>query len=304
MLPFSLPEYCPELHVEGRPLMLLKLPSPDQQTLVSSLFQKRNHQGWCYRFFSSGDDTCLALLGREHAGTDQFLRSVVYALQEVCGEENPLPEILETRLVPTSFDLFADNDERGVQQREEGKGQDFLTKYDLRLTARASFGSGLHPSTRLAVCLLEETARLRDGFAKRVLDVGCGTGILSLICARKGAWAVHAVDRDPEAIEAARLNAAANRLEEVIEVEQTPIAMLSPAYDLVVANLAVSVLHGLLPELCRLVSGNGFLVLSGFQKGQGNRLLQKVRERKLQLVKDRAETGWLAFLCSKDRAVF
>jgi len=290
MFPFVLPEYCPDDKAGERPLVLLRLAdSICEESIAEALAQR----GLCCRcrVFTLDQGRGLAMLGPQTKATDQFLRSVVYALQQVCGEEETLPDILETRLVPADFDLFHDSG------GETGERDNPLRRHSLHLASMSSFGSGLHPSTRLAMALMEESGgKITAG---RILDAGCGSGILSLVAARLGAREVLGVDRDTEAVAAACRNIAANGLAAVVRADSIPVADLSGVFDLVAANLAISVLQGLLNDLCRLTAANGLLVLAGFRQGQGERLRQQVEEKGLEVLSERGETGWLAFLCGR-----
>jgi ribosomal protein L11 methyltransferase len=96
------------------------------------------------------------------------------------------------------------------------------------------FGNGDHPTTTAALDALVSEVRAGD----RVLDVGCGSGVLAVAAARLGASAVVAVDVDPEAAEVTRANAHRNGVAQVIDASTTPVADVpGPPFDVVVANL-------------------------------------------------------------------
>jgi ribosomal protein L11 methyltransferase len=103
-----------------------------------------------------------------------------------------------------------------------------------------AFGTGSHPSTRLALAFLEKT--LQGG--ERILDYGCGSGILAIAAAKLGARQVDAVDRDPGAVETARANALANA---VALTTALPGALPAADYDVVVANILAQPLIELAP---------------------------------------------------------
>lgn len=105
-----------------------------------------------------------------------------------------------------------------------------------------AFGTGAHPTTRLCVELLAERRR------GSLLDVGCGSGVLSLAATRLGYAPVLAVDRDPVAVEATMANASANGVElETRTVDATTEPL--PRADVAVVNVALDVVESLLPQL-------------------------------------------------------
>ncbi len=125
-----------------------------------------------------------------------------------------------------------------------------------------AFGTGLHPSTRLTMLALEESLRPDD----TVLDVGAGSGILSIAAALLGASRVDGVDIEPVAVRSARENAARNGVADRVRIEEGsvgPGAPFSGEYDLVLANIIARILIELAPHLAAAVKPGGALVLAG-----------------------------------------
>jgi ribosomal protein L11 methyltransferase len=110
-----------------------------------------------------------------------------------------------------------------------------------------AFGTGLHPTTRLCLAGLERWADAGLVGGARVLDIGCGSGILAVSAGLLGAGALRAVDTDPIAVEATRENAARNGVDVDVTVGSVPIA--GGPWDLILANLVASLLVALAPEL-------------------------------------------------------
>jgi ribosomal protein L11 methyltransferase len=131
----------------------------------------------------------------------------------------------------------------------------------VRIDPGLAFGTGSHPSTRLA---LEHLALgLRGG--ERVLDYGCGSGILAVSAAKLGASEVDAVDIDPQSVATTAANAALN----AVEVRAAlPDALEPRAYDLVVANILAQPLILLAPLLGARAAPGGRIVLSGILETQ------------------------------------
>ena len=119
-----------------------------------------------------------------------------------------------------------------------------------------AFGTGTHAST--ALCLNWLDAQLRG--ATRVIDYGCGSGVLGIAAAKLGARSVHAFDIDPQALIATRDNAGANAV--AITVHDTA-ATLPGESDVLLANILAMPLCGLAPRFATLLRPGGQLVLAG-----------------------------------------
>lgn len=137
---------------------------------------------------------------------------------------------------------------------------------NLILDPGMAFGTGSHPTTRLCLEWLE--AQVKPGCS--LLDYGCGSGILAIAGARLGAATVDGVDIDPQAVEAARLNAERNQVQATfVDSAQA----LEGRYDLVVANILSNPLRLLAPALCAHVRSGGRLALSGILSSQAEEIM-------------------------------
>ncbi len=135
---------------------------------------------------------------------------------------------------------------------------------EVEIEPGGSFGLGDHPTTRVSA---DATWRLTTA-GSRVLDVGCGSGVLSIIAALRGASRVVAIDIAEAAREATLDNAARNGVTDRIEVSTSAIEHLSGSFDLVVANILAPALVAMSAHLRRLTAPDGRLVLSGVLAGQ------------------------------------
>jgi ribosomal protein L11 methyltransferase len=128
-----------------------------------------------------------------------------------------------------------------------------------------AFGTGTHETTRLCLALLGERAARRP--LGRVLDVGCGTGILAVAARKLGAARVVAADNDPEATASARLHARLNAAALHVVQADGGRAFAHARFDLVLANLMAPLLLARRDELAALAAAHGALVLSGLLVG-------------------------------------
>lgn len=130
----------------------------------------------------------------------------------------------------------------------------------LRLDPGLAFGTGTHPTTRM--CLKWIAQHPPKG--QRVLDYGCGSGILAIGAAMLGAASVDAVDIDPDAVTAAHANALTNQVDLNLGLPEVAVGV----YPLVVANILAAPLKVLAPLLCSHVETGGSLLLAGILERQ------------------------------------
>ena len=137
----------------------------------------------------------------------------------------------------------------------------------VRMDPGMAFGTGLHPTTRGCLTLLQEL----EPMPERLLDVGCGSGILSLAGLQLGARSAVGLDTDPLAVEATRANAALNGLESRIEVRHGRLPEVAgEPYPLVLANLVAALLIDLAPRLAAHTATGGTLIGSGIVSARGD----------------------------------
>jgi ribosomal protein L11 methyltransferase len=156
----------------------------------------------------------------------------------------------------------------------------------VELDANGGFGSGQHAATRV---LLEELLeRVRGG--ERVLDVGCGSGVLGLAALRLGASSALGTDLEASALEATRRNAALNGL--AMDATAAPLDQLEGPFDVVLANIGRAGIVELAPELTRLVAPGGWLGVSGFPTSMGSTVEGFLHP--LEVIGRRSSGDWLA----------
>jgi ribosomal protein L11 methyltransferase len=148
-----------------------------------------------------------------------------------------------------------------------------------------AFGTGSHPTTRL--CLRWLDAHLQAG--ESLLDYGCGSGILAIAAAKLGAARVWGVDLDPQAVQSAQDNAAANAVDAAFFV---PASAPDTVADVVIANILTNPLKALMPLLAARVRVGGRIVLSGILVEQADAVMAIYAE---QFVMHRwgEDEGWV-----------
>jgi ribosomal protein L11 methyltransferase len=173
-----------------------------------------------------------------------------------------------------------------------------------------AFGTGLHASTRLTLSFIDDlypktgTDTISPGkegagtfppFPEKVLDVGTGTGILSMACVLLGAKEVFAIDIDPRAVAAAKENILRNELAESIIVKTQELAAVDGSFGLITANILFNTLVVLAPELAVRLDPGGTLLCAGILAGEQQEQLREVFEGQgLTWVEERTEGDWAA----------
>jgi ribosomal protein L11 methyltransferase len=158
----------------------------------------------------------------------------------------------------------------------------------IRLDPGLAFGTGTHPTTRMCLRWIALEAPNRSASWARVLDYGCGSGILAIAAALHGAQHVDAVDIDPGAVESTQANALANG---VMLHAGLPEAARGE-HALVLANILATPLKLLAPLLCGHVATGGDLVLAGILERQAEELTAAYAPWLTLSVADR-EDGWI-----------
>lgn len=175
----------------------------------------------------------------------------------------------------------------------------------LLIDAGAAFGTGRHETTKGCLIVLDRLARAGRRFS-RILDLGCGSGVLALAAAQLWPGSVLAADNDPDAVRVARENAALNGLADRIRVIRSrgfAAAGLRRAgpFDLLLANILAGPLVRLAPGLARNLAQGGRAVLSGLLTSQAAEVLAAQRRRGLVLESELRLGDWSVLLLRKPR---
>jgi ribosomal protein L11 methyltransferase len=161
---------------------------------------------------------------------------------------------------------------------------------DIIIAPRMSFGSGHHQTTRMMCRLIRELCS-----GGRVLDVGCGTGVLSIAAVHCGAEHVDAVDIDPWSVDSAQEAAALNDMTSHMEIILGTVeAVEGRTYDMIVANINRNIILADLDRYLAALNTPSKLLLSGFLQEDIADIREACQVRGLRYVTHREEDGWIA----------
>ena len=160
-----------------------------------------------------------------------------------------------------------------------------------------AFGAGYHPSTQLLVRWLSE--HVSGG--ERVLDVGCGSGVLALVAARLGAAEVVGIDIEPAAVAAAMANARRNGLDSVAGFSTALVGAADlGSFEIVVANITADVLVALADDIATRLSPGGELAVSGLSAGQVSSVSAAFRLHGIELTDLARLDDWVSLASHRD----
>jgi ribosomal protein L11 methyltransferase len=175
----------------------------------------------------------------------------------------------------------------------------------IRIDPGMAFGTGTHPTTQLCLELIEYFYRSKTSTGA-VIDIGCGSGILTIAALKLGAQYGLGVDIDPEAVAASRENAVLNGVEGRLELSLGSLSDVRSGdhsiaqAPLVLANILAPVLVSLLDEgLGELTSPDGWLVLSGILAEQSTSVEAALQKNGLELVEKRQIGDWVALAATR-----
>ena len=174
-------------------------------------------------------------------------------------------------------------------ENEEGK-------YVINIDPGMAFGTGGHETTSLCIKNLEKYVKPHDN----VIDVGCGSGILSIAASYLTDSSLKAVDLDKLAVDVSRENFALNNLENRIEVEEASLLTKeTKKYNVIVANILAHIIELMLEDAYKLLEDGGYFITSGIIKDKKDELLEKMLKQGFKLVEETSDNEWYSFVATK-----
>lgn len=159
-----------------------------------------------------------------------------------------------------------------------------------------AFGSGTHETTSLCIEMIEKYMRPSD----HVLDVGCGSGILSIAAGLLGAKSILGVDIDPVAVKTARENIERNHLENISDIRQGDLlSVVDQPADLVVANIIAEIIIQLVDDIDSVIKSGGYFIASGIILQRLDSVLDKIQSSGLEVVETVKKGEWAVIVARK-----
>ena len=169
-------------------------------------------------------------------------------------------------------------------------------KYVINIDPGMAFGTGGHETTSLCIKNLEKYVKPHDN----IIDVGCGSGILSIAASYLTDGEIKAVDLDKLAVDVSRENFALNNLENRIAVEEASLLTKeTKKYNVIVANILAHIIELMLDDAYKLLEDGGYYITSGIIKDKKDELLEKMLERGFKLVEETSDNEWYSFVVTK-----
>lgn len=159
-----------------------------------------------------------------------------------------------------------------------------------------AFGTGTHPTTQLSVQALEMTLRGDE----TVLDVGTGSGVLTIASSLLGAKKIYAYDLDDIAVQSAKNNIELNDLSAKIEVsENNLLEGVTIEADVVVANILANIILELIPDAMRVLNPGGYFISSGILAQQEEEMLAALEEESFKILQINQIKDWIVIIAQK-----
>ncbi|WP_050615823.1 50S ribosomal protein L11 methyltransferase [Bacillus testis] len=166
----------------------------------------------------------------------------------------------------------------------------------IELDPGMAFGTGTHPTTVMCIQALESIVKEGD----KVVDVGTGSGVLSIAAAMLGAAHVEALDLDEVAVRSAKLNIKLNKVQNVVDVSQNNLLDgVNGVQDVVVANILAEVIMRFTDDVAEALKPGGYFISSGIIQPKKNDVKEALQSSGFEIVETIEMEDWVAFIAQK-----
>ncbi len=174
------------------------------------------------------------------------------------------------------------------------KGDETEDRMQIILEAKSAFGTGTHDSTKLAAILIEKYVIGES----HVIDIGCGTGILAVLAAKRGAQHVLAVDQDPVAIAEAICVMENNDVADIVTLKQNNLiqGISIKEYNIIVANLSYQIYVKLFPQLFGKMNETQLCIFSGIMQKEKSTFEKLIAKYHGKIIEECETDDWCSFV--------
>lgn len=163
-------------------------------------------------------------------------------------------------------------------------------EYEIVIEPGMAFGTGNHETTSMMISVILE----QNLIGKTVLDMGCGTGVLSILASMRGADTVTAIDIDSWAINSVTENAALNNVSNLEVIQGGAELLKDKKFDFIYANIQRNILLNDMPQYCKVLKQGGELIMSGFYVDDLEPVKKRAIELGLQFIRFTENQKWVA----------
>jgi ribosomal protein L11 methyltransferase len=166
----------------------------------------------------------------------------------------------------------------------------------IELDPGMAFGTGTHPTTVMSIQALERTVTNDD----TVIDVGTGSGVLSIAAAMLGASKVRALDLDEVAVQSAKLNLKLNKVHDIVNVSQNNLLEgISEKADVIVANILAEVIVRFTDDAAKLVKPGGYFITAGIIQPKKEQVRESIETAGFEIIETLQMEDWVAFIAKR-----
>jgi ribosomal protein L11 methyltransferase len=165
----------------------------------------------------------------------------------------------------------------------------------IELDPGMAFGTGGHESTSLCIEMLEDMVQIGD----RVMDIGCGSGILAITAAKLGAGSVFAYDISDVAVDTARKNVEINNVGDIVHVDTgNLLGSASGRADIIVANIIADTIMDMASDVPEFLKPGGIFIASGIITDRADEVIRAIEDAGMKIVRQRVANEWVAVAAS------